>query len=74
MGIEFVEDDQAVEAVDRWGNHRWIVGQTVEPAYKDGVNWVWTVNDKGEFGGVHPNSISILVQQEKKNVDLVFLG
>lgn len=71
MGIKFYEDEDAIEAIDRWGEHKWIVGETVEPACEGGVLWIWTVNDQGVFMGVHPNSISIIVRQESNYVDLV---
>lgn len=66
MGIEFYEDDQVIEAVDWWGEHKWIVGRTVEPAWEQGILWVWTVNDRGEFMGVNPNSITPLKGSDRK--------
>jgi hypothetical protein len=53
MGIEFLKDNDAIEAVDQWGTHCWIVGNTVE----GNINWVWAIDDGGRIFGVHPESI-----------------
>lgn len=52
MGIEFVDDDQAVEAIDRWGRKQWVVGIS-----REGHGTIWAVDENGFLSGFHPESI-----------------